>query len=436
MSNPAKPARTATLVTPAMQTPHESLLLNTKRGLLAAVMGNAFAYPGVIDVYDVNADCRHPVLQASAPVGLLGHESGFAPDGRTFYATSLSTGQVTAVDLTDPKVPVPLWVGEYPSHGLTISDDGNRAYVAAREIGLQIVDVSAIQARKPNPQDHEISRLTWPTLTIPQVALPVTISGRPYLVEIDEFSGTDTSTGPSSNGSRVGAARIIDISDEKAPKVISDIRLEVNQPSNRAAVGGDPGASSFLQGYAGHYCSVPQRTDPGIVACSFIASGLRVFDIRDPYHPRELAYFVAPPKPSPGNGEPSNYAMSSPAFAPERGEIWYADGNSGFYAVRVTGGAWPFQAAPSRLGLPATRRCASRRLFSIRLRAPRGERLRSARVYVNGRRVTVLAGRRLRARVDLRRLPKGTVRVRVVGTTRSGRRVTDTRRYRTCTPRP
>jgi hypothetical protein len=62
--------------------------------------------------------------------------------------------------------------------------------------------------------------------------------------------------------------------------------------------------------------------------------------------------------------------------------------------------------------------------------------LRSARVYVNGRRVTVLAGRRLRARVDLRRLPKGTVRVRVVGTTRSGRRVTDTRRYRTCTPRP
>jgi hypothetical protein len=421
---------TATLVTPAMQTPHESLLLNERRGLLAAVMGNAFTAPGVIDVYDVNADCRHPVLQSSAPVGLLGHESGFAPDGKTFYATSLSTGQVTAVDLTDPKAPTPLWVGQYPSHGLTISDDGKRAYVAAREIGLQIVDVSEIQARKPNPRDHEISRLTWPTLTIPQVALPVTIGGHPYLVEIDEFAGSETSTGPTANGSRVGAARIIDIADEKAPKVISDIRLEVNQPQNRATVAGDPGASSFLQGYAGHYCSVPQRADPGIVACSFIASGLRVFDIRDPYQPRELAYFVAPPKPGAG-GEPSNYAMSSPAFAPARGEIWYADGNSGFYAVRLAKDVWPFAAGPSRLGLPATRRCASRRNFAIRLRG----KLRSARVYVDGRRVRVLSGRRLRARVDLRNLPKGTFKVRIVARTRTGSTITETRSYRTCTPR-
>src|SRR5204863_8870943 len=36
MSNPSKPVRTTTLVTPAMQSPHESLNLNRKRGLLAA----------------------------------------------------------------------------------------------------------------------------------------------------------------------------------------------------------------------------------------------------------------------------------------------------------------------------------------------------------------------------------------------------------------
>ena len=28
--------------------------------------------------------------------------------------------------------------------------------------------------------------------------------------------------------------------------------------------------------------------------------------------------------------------MSSPAFVPERNEIWYSDGLSGFYAVRLT----------------------------------------------------------------------------------------------------
>jgi hypothetical protein len=94
-----------------------------------------------------------------------------------------------------------------------------------------------------------------------------------------------------------------------------------------------------VQGYAGHYCNVPQRQDPGIVACSMIASGLRVFDIRDPYHPKELAYFVAPNKTSQTAGAPSNYAMSSPSFAPERKEVWYTDGNSGFYNVRLDN--WP-----------------------------------------------------------------------------------------------
>ena len=36
MTDPAKPVRTATLQTPAMQSPHESLRLNVARGLLVA----------------------------------------------------------------------------------------------------------------------------------------------------------------------------------------------------------------------------------------------------------------------------------------------------------------------------------------------------------------------------------------------------------------
>lgn len=341
LSDPARPIQTDTLTTPAMLTPHESLDLNERRGLLAAVTGNPAAYPGVIDIYDLNEDCRHPKLQSSLPVGLLGHESGFAPDGRTFYATSIGTGQITAVDVTDPKLPVPLWVGRFHSHGLTVSDDGTRAYVAAQDVGLIILDVSEIQQRKPNPQVSEISRLSWDSLTIPQVALPVTIDGTDYLVEIDEFSNEGNDHRVARNGSRVGAARIIDISDERSPHVVSDIRLEVHQPENRAVIAEDPGADGLVQGYAGHYCNVPRRTDPGILACSFILSGLRVFDIGDPRNPREAGYFVAPLVPRFGTDAPTNNAMSRPSFVPERREIWYTDGNSGFYALRVAKGAWP-----------------------------------------------------------------------------------------------
>ena len=126
-------------------------------------------------------------------------------------------------------------------------------------------------------------------------------------------------------------------------------------PQNRAAIQNDPGASFVGQGYAGHYCAVPQRTDPGIVACSFIVSGLRVFDIRDPYHPKEIAYFNAPVKskatpPSPGG----NYAMSAPAFALDRGEIWYSDVNQGFFVVRLTSNAATIASA-SVLGTSARR---------------------------------------------------------------------------------
>jgi hypothetical protein len=32
--------------------------------------------------------------------------------------------------------------------------------------------------------------------------------------------------------------------------------------------------------------------------------------------------------------------MSAPAFVPSRNEIWYTDGNSGFYVVRLTASAF------------------------------------------------------------------------------------------------
>jgi hypothetical protein len=345
MTDPANPVRTDTLVTPAMQSPHESLLLNTKRGLLAAVMGNPIVGPGIVDIYDVIADCRHPVLQSTTPLGIFGHESGFSPDGLTFYATSLANSSITAIDVTNPALPVPLWLSDLSSHGLMVSDDGNRAYLAARDgngpegdqPGLTIIDTTDIQNRVTNPQPEVISRLTWPGASVPQIAIPVTIGGHPYVVEMDEFAGAPI---PSSDPAVLpGAARIIDIAAETNPRVVSDIRLEVHTSAGRVASADDPGADSPLQGYAGHYCSVPQRTDPGIVACSFILSGLRVFDIRDPVHPKEIAYFNPP-----FDGE-SSFAMSAPTFVPERGEIWYTDGNRGFYAVRVTNGVWPFATA-------------------------------------------------------------------------------------------
>ena len=345
MSDPTNPVLANRLVTPAMLSPHESLVVSQQAGVLAAVMGNPAFYPGAVDVYDLSGDCRDPQIQSSALVGTLGHESGMAPDGQTFYSASPGTPTLTAVDISNPMLPLPLWTGNYTSHGLSVSNDGNRAYLASgNSNGVLILDVSEIQSRQPNPQVREIGSISWPNQSIPQNAIPFTRDGKPYLLEIDEYSTNEPGSGSSvaAHGDFVGAGRIIDISDETQPKIVSDLRLAVHEPANRDAIANDPGASNPTGGYAGHYCDVPTRVNPDIAACSMILSGLRIFDIRDPANPREVAYFNAPiqpriiTQPAPA----SNWAMSKPAFAPERKEIWYTDGYSGFYVVRVTNGAW------------------------------------------------------------------------------------------------
>ncbi len=339
MTDPAKPVVTATLTTPAMLSPHESLRLNEKRGLLAAGMGYPTTNPGFVDVYDVSQDCRQPVLKSSTPLGIFGHESAFSPDGLTFYVTGTLAPTLTALDLTNPSVPRIVYssVGEHMFHGLSLSDDGKTLYAADAGVGkrgLTVLDVTQVQERAAVPQVPVVSRLTWPTVSIPQNTDPVVIKGKPYLVEVDEYTSKSLNGPPGYDPSAlIGAARIIDIADVTAPKVVSDLRLAVHQTENRATdQRNDPGASSGTQGYAGHYCSVPTRVNPTITACSMIASGLRVFDIRNPEKPVEIAYFN---QPAPGGA----FAMSAPTFVPERDEIWYSDGNSGFYVVRLTGAA-------------------------------------------------------------------------------------------------
>ena len=352
MSGPAAPVKTAQLTSPAMLSPHESLLLNPRRGILGAELGNPAANASVLDLYDVRTDCRHPRLLSSTPTGGLGHESGFAPDGRTFYITGTGGNTLQAVDVSDPTRPKVLFTQYGVNyHGVRVSDDGRRLYVANignsssgsfAAGGLRILDVSQIQDRRPDPQVSVLSALTWPEGSIPQAAEPFTRNGHHYLLEFDEFANYGAEGGVTQASSPVGAARIIDVDDDRHPQVVSHIRLAVHQPEARAGdQQNDPGANSPVQGYAAHYCSVPTRTSPNLVACSMILSGLRIFDIRDVAHPREVGYFNRPvaqgdnPLVTASQGA---FAMSQPAWDPSHDSVWYSDGNSGFYDVRLTNG--------------------------------------------------------------------------------------------------
>jgi hypothetical protein len=104
MADPAHPVQTDTLTSLPMLSPHESLNLNYKRGLLAADLGNPITYPGLMSIYDVSHDCLHPTLDSTYLAARFGHESGFSPDGNTFWIAGAFEG-LAAVDVSDPTHP-------------------------------------------------------------------------------------------------------------------------------------------------------------------------------------------------------------------------------------------------------------------------------------------------------------------------------------------
>jgi hypothetical protein len=80
--------------------------------------------------------------------------------------------------------------------------------------------------------------------------------------------------------------------------------------------------------------------------------------------------------------------------------------------------------------LPAARACFGKRRLTLRLRAPKGQRVKSFKVLVNGKRARVV--RRNGRASAIVRLRKGRNTVRVIAVTAQGRRVVTVRRYRRC----
>ena len=253
------------------------------------------------------------------------------------------------------------------------------------------------------------------------------------MLEFDEYDQSTLS--PTGDPNVVGEARIIDIADETKPFIVSNLRL-AGRPARRAPRRRRrrPRRQRRAQGYAAHYCNIPTRVDPKIVACSFIASGLRLFNIADLVHPKEIGYFVAPPQPRSENGyRASDFAMSQPAFAPERREVWFSDGTSGFYVLRVDKSVWPQTTGSG----PRAQKCQSRRRLLVKARVPRGARVRSVRATLRGKRTRVVRRRgKFYAVADLRRVPRGTTRLVIRVRLANGRTVTTRRTYHLCTSPP
>jgi hypothetical protein len=387
------PTITAFLNTPSMHDPWESLKVNERRQVLGADNGQNGAGGPEVDLYDISQDCSHPQLLASAPVGtgadgggvvtpIVGHEGAWAPDGLTYYGGGRTVpNNYYAVDTSDLSRPKLLGTWFVPrvatgarTHGLSVSDDGLRGYFVSigsinpvtltdpnvpANNGLVIYDLSEFQKRLPNPQPKVVGEVYWKDGATAQHTINVKIRGKPFVISVDE-GGSGGVTSPAQLAAACAAgmppfpmARIIDISDERNPKIVTRIMHEVHDPKNCPQVLPDlVGLSIFT--YGTHYCSVDNRRNATTLACGMFNSGIRVFDIRDPLRPKEIAYFnpAGTTTASPGSNHSlgGNWRAGGPDWCSAQlhldakaGTLWSTCQDNGVLALKFRKGVWPFE---------------------------------------------------------------------------------------------
>ena len=228
-----------------------------------------------------------------------------------------------------------------------------------------ILDTSEVQARLPNPQMKVISKFLFKDGSVAQHTIPVKIKGKPYIIHVDEGG----SGGIFLDGWQAACAagfplfpmpRIVDISDESHPRLVSRVMLETHDPNNCAAVLPDLAGLSIFT-YGSHYCSVDNKHNATTLACGFFNSGIRVFDIRDPERPKEIAYFNPAGATTASKGSNHTLANNFVAGGPDwcsaqvhldkqNGTLWTTCQDNGLLMLKFTNGAWPFPGASTPPG--------------------------------------------------------------------------------------
>ena len=246
------------------------------------------------------------------------------------------------VDIADPTNPVEVgrwWVPEQWAAGGAIPTKsrvhhhgpaypvGDRAYLSYGGAGMVILDISDITLPRL------VSRLEFsPPFNDRLPCHTVLPLPRRKLALVDSEAIAEECQEP------LNHAGIVDISDEENPRLISLFPLPEPPPGspykNFGEKGGRFGPHNFH-----HFQNQPHyenRDDRAYL--TYFNAGLRIFDISDPYLPKEIAYYV-PPDPKERIGPmPVNklVVQSEDVIVDTRGYIYMIHKNQGLYIMRCT----------------------------------------------------------------------------------------------------
>ncbi|MFW7343495.1 hypothetical protein V0R37_18370 [Pollutimonas sp. H1-120] len=190
----------------------------------------------------------------------------------------------------------------------------DRCYLGYLDGGAFIMDISDLSNPRP------ISRFmnSPPFKGFTHTALP--LFGRNLMVVSDETVQDNAADWPK-------LVWLVDISDEKHPISISTLPMPPVEIHKQR--GGRYGAHNVHEN-----TPVPGSwKSEDILVCSYFNGGIRAYDIRDPYSPQEVAYFV-PDAPA---GSPAGSIQFNDVFVDDRGIVFAVDRHAGgLYAIEMT----------------------------------------------------------------------------------------------------
>lgn len=257
-------------------------------------------------------------------------DTGFRYVGNLESVTESPLIQIRPGPDLDDVLPIPkLPRSIYLSHEAWPTHDGTKLYLGGQLPNFDVFTILDIADwLEGNGPPRVISQRSGRGHSV----RTATIGGTPYVLHSEEsVFGLAKGCLPSVLNPFAGAAEpfLTDISDEANPDMeVSQLQLDINRPQNCLAQL-DSGVDASV-----HYHDVDNPDDTTFVMASMWNAGLRVFDVRDPVDPVEVAYFN-PGDVAEGSEVVLDQAWGHVRYVPETGHIWFATASGGFWVLEL-----------------------------------------------------------------------------------------------------